>query len=176
MGTLDQKEHNQILMVLLGIVEDDPTRLLHVMAAISEKEFTRKESLEVADTISEELHKMHAGNLRDATIGEMILNIITVGRNYNLHWSPGIILGLRAIAIIEGIGLRVIPNASLIELIKPHLRKYLAHVAVSQFSEDEIYKGMLKLMEFGRAMENVGDLFGDKGLKVEVAKEVNNDG
>ena len=176
MATLDKKEHTQILMVLLGIIEDDPSRLLHVMAAISEKELTRKESLELTDTISEELHKMHGGSLREATIGEMILNIISVGRNFNLHWSPGIILGLRAIALIEGIGLRVIPNSSLIELIKPHLRKYLAREAVSQFSEDEIYKGVLKFIELGHSLENMGDLIGEKGLKVEVSKEVNNNG
>ena len=43
-------------------------------------------------------------------------------------------------------------------------------------SEDEIYKGVLKFIELGHSLENMGDLIGEKGLKVEVSKEVNNNG
>ena len=167
-AVLDKKEHNQVLMTILSIIENDPKMLLSVLTAIAEKEFTKKEELEITDAISEELHKIHGGTLKEASIGELILNIISLGRKYNLHWSPGIVLGMRAIALIEGIGLRLVPNDSIIERLKPYIRKYLAKEALHKLSEEELYKNILKILEFSQEASNLKDLISDKGIKVVV--------
>lgn len=171
MVNLDKKEHSQFLMFILGIIENDPDKILKVLASISEKEFDRKEEMDITDALSDELHMIAGGSLRNATMGEMLLDAMSLGKKYNLHWSSGLVLGTRAIALLEGIGLRLVPQKSIIELVKPHLRKYIAHEALSKFSEDEIYKNVLRAMELFQKAESIGDLIGDKGLRVEVAKE-----
>ncbi len=176
MGILDKREHGQVLMTILSIIEDDPKMLLQVFTTIAEKDFTRKEEMDIIDALSVELHKLHGGSLKEANIGELILNIISLGRKYQLHWSPGIVLGMRAVALIEGIGLRLIPNASIVEYIKPYLRKYLASEAIHKLSEEEIYKDILNLMEFSEKLGDLKDLITDKGLRVNVSGDKMADG
>ena len=142
MAVLDKSEHAEVLMVILSIIEDDPKILLHVLTSIAEKELTRKDELEITDSLSEELHRLHGGSLKDANIGDLILNILSLGRKYNLHWSPGIVLGMRAVALIEGIGIRLTPGNSVVNYIKPHMRTYLAGEAMRNFSEEEMYKNI----------------------------------
>jgi ubiquinone biosynthesis protein len=171
MAVLDKREHSQALMVILSIVEDDPKMLLNVLTTIAEKRFTRKDEMDMTDSLSEELHRLHGGTLREASIGELILNILSLGRKYNLHWSPGIILGMRAVALIEGIGLRLVPNGSIVNYIKPHMRKYLASEAIRSLSEVEIYKKILDVMEFSKRLSDLKDIISEKGIKVVVEDE-----
>ena len=58
MAVLDKSEHAEVLMVILSIIEDDPKILLHVLTSIAEKELTRKDELEITDSLSEELHRL----------------------------------------------------------------------------------------------------------------------
>lgn len=168
MGILDKKEHSQVLMTILGIIEDDPKIILKVLTSITEKEFNRTEEFDITDAIAEELHKIHGGTLKDASIGDLMINIISVGRKYNLRWSQSMVLGMRAIALVEGICLKLIPKNSIVDFIKPHLRSYLAKDALNKFSEEELYSNLLKFMEFAQGLTNLKDIFGEKGLKVEV--------
>ena len=176
MATLDKREHTQILMSILGIMDNDPEKILHVLTSISEKELTKQEQMDLVDAISEELHQMHGGTWKDASIGELMLSVLSLGQNYNIHWSPGVVLGIKAIILIEGIALRVVPDKSVIELIKPHLRKFLLNEARSKFSEESIYKNVLNMIELSDKFGDIGELIGKKGFKVEVAKEVNQNG
>lgn len=168
MGILDKKEHSQVLMTILGIVEDDPKIILNVLTSITEKELNRTDEFDITDAITQELHKIHGGSLKDANIGELMVNIISVGRKYNLRWSPSMVLGMRAIALVEGVCRRLGPKDSIVDFIKPHLRKYLASDALHKFSEDELFANLLKFMEFTQGLTNLKDIFGEKGLKVEV--------
>ena len=176
MATLDKREHTQILMSILGIMDNDPEKILHVLTSISEKELTKQEQMDLVDAISEELHQMHGGTWKDASIGELMLSVLSLGQNYNIHWSPGVVLGIKAIILIEGIALRVVPDESVIELIKPHLRKFLLNEAKSKFSEESLYKNVLNMIELSDKFGDIGELIGKKGFKVEVAKEVNDNG
>jgi ubiquinone biosynthesis protein len=171
MGILDKKEHSQVLMTILGIVEDDPKIILNVLTSITEKELNRTDEFDITDVIAEELHKIHGGSLKDANIGELMINIISVGRKYNLRWSPSMVLGMRAIALIEGVCRRLGPKTSIVEFIKPHLRSYLTKDALNKFSEEEVYANLLKFMEFTQGLTNLKDIFGEKGLKVEVNED-----
>lgn len=160
MGVLDKKEHSQILMTILGIIEDDPKIVLDVLTSITEREFSKKEELDVSDAIAFELHKIHGGTLKEATIGELMLNIISIGRTYNLHWSPSMVLGMRAIALVEGIGFRLIPDASIVEFVKPHLRTYLIKEVLHRFSPEEIY---INLLQLSRVLQNLKMKIEEKG-------------
>lgn len=167
MGTIDMSEHRQALILILSIIDNDPQSLVKALTAISEKDLSKKENLEITEAISDELHKIHGSNLHEATIGELAVTIISLGRHFNLHWSRGITACLRAIALVEGIALRLIPNASMVDLIKPYLRKFLAKEAISKFSEEALYKNLLKALEFGETLPNLTDLISEKGIKVQ---------
>lgn len=176
MATLDKREHTQILMCILGVMENDPEKLLQVLTTLAAKDLTKEEQMEIVDALSEELHQMHGGTWKEATLGELMLSILSLGKNFNLHWSPGVVLGMKAIVMIEGIALRVVSSESIIELIKPHLRKFLISEARSKLSEEEVYKNIFKMIEFSDKLGDIGELFGKKGLKVELAKEVKENG
>lgn len=168
MGSLDQNEHREALMLILSLVDNDPRTLLKALATISEKTFTKRDELEIIDKLSKELHRIHGSDLEHATLmGELGMNIISLGRKYHLHWSPGVIDCLRAIALLEGAALRLVPHASMVELVKPHMRKFLAKQALKKFSEKELYKTVFDWMQLTEKIGSISDIIGDNGIKVE---------
>ena len=170
-GILDRKEHRQVILLTLGVVQNDPNLLVQLMATISESKLSHKEKLKIETKMSKVLHNIHSGEIANANSARVMLVLLEEGKEHGIQLGTGIILGVRTIALLEGIGVRLVPNMSLVDILKPHIRKFLVKEFQHELSEESLYRKLIKLLSLEEQTSNLFSIIDEDGLKISLSEK-----
>ncbi len=170
-GILDRKEHKQVILLTLGVIQNDPNLLVQLMSTISETRLSHREKLKIETKMSKVLHSIHSGEISKANSARVMLILLEEGKRFGIQLGTGIILGIRTVALLEGIGVRLVPSRSLIEILKPHVRKFLVKELQDEFTEESLYRKLIKLLSLEEQTSNLFSIIDEDGLKISLSEK-----
>lgn len=158
-GTLDNQEHTQVLLLLLALVDNDPQALVKVVVSTIAQPLSREQTAKIYQAFSEELHKLHEDAGGKISLSHLIMILLTLSQKYEFVWSPGFLLAAKTIAQIDSVAGQIGLHNSLLELAKPEVDSYMAQSLTAGFSKEMIYRSALDIIEAGKKLpDTLNDL------------------
>ncbi|MGP0064903.1 MAG: ABC1 kinase family protein [Isosphaeraceae bacterium] len=124
-GRLDGKTRERIADLLIGLLSQDTDRVLHALEALD----VRGESLapkEYRRDLGELVASYSELTLDTIELGPLLRDLIGFVRMYHLHIPPALVLLVRALVTIEGVGRRLDPHFDIARQLEPYLRTLAA--------------------------------------------------
>jgi len=158
-GSLNDTEHTQILLTLLALIENDPKALVKLMLSFSTRNISAEQKAHLEQEFSRQLHRIHGGEAESASISHFVSSLLSVGRQYDIFWTSGLILAAKTLSQVDSIAIKFGLKDSVIDLIKPGIDKYIDRSFSAKFSKESIFKIALGLVEAGKRLpETISDL------------------
>ncbi|HUI92632.1 MAG TPA: AarF/UbiB family protein [Chitinivibrionales bacterium] len=147
MGLLSPTLKEYIVSILLGVVNNDPRRIVRIIAEESHHSIIDPQGLEYE--VTELLEDYGLVSLRNINLGELLSRLMRLIVNHHIKVLPGFFLLIKAIVIIEGVGYSLDPEFTLISHIELFAKKMLAQ-RVNFFSG--LYKMFSSSSELSRIL------------------------
>ncbi len=139
MGRVRPKEKEALTFMLLGMVNRDAEKVTKALLQITRRTVQiNLEELEVR--VYDLLEEYIDLSLEDFDIGAMFMDLVTLLRNYGLIIPSNLLLLIKAIIAVEGIGLQLYPKFNLIRLFKPFSRRLIMEQFQPKRVLNELYE------------------------------------
>ena len=139
MGRVRPKEKEALTFMLLGMVNRDAEKVTKALLQITRRTVQiNLEELEVR--VYDLLEEYIDLSLEDFDIGAMFMDLVTLLRNYGLIIPSNLLLLIKAIIAVEGIGLYLYPKFNLIRLFKPFSRRLIMEQFQPKRVVNELYE------------------------------------
>ena len=139
MGRVRPKEKEALTFMLLGMVNRDAEKVTKALLQITRRTVQIDlEELEVR--VYDLLEEYIDLSLDDFDIGAMFMDLVTLLRNYGLIIPSNLLLLIKAIIAVEGIGLYLYPKFNLIRLFKPFSRRLIMEQFQPKRVVNELYE------------------------------------
>ncbi len=122
MGRLDRMTREEIVDLVMALVHRDESAIVGVLLALTryEVEPDRRElERAISDLVNRHLYKP----LRDIQIGKLLQQIFNVIARFRLQVPPDILLLIKALTTLEGLGQRLDPEFDVIQAASPFVRE-----------------------------------------------------
>ncbi|GEM_PF-5076266 len=149
-GILNNEEHNQLLMILLSFVDNDPESMISVLLSASTNQYTREEQKHLYQQFSHELHKVHQSVTGDIGINHFLLFLLQLSHTYSVVWSSGLLLAAKTLAQVDSITNKLGVKTSVINMLQPNLAHYVTTGLSTKVSKETLLKNALELIEVAK--------------------------
>ncbi len=122
-GILTQTSRQKLMEVVIGVVRNDPTHIVRVLQEFSNTIIEKKDELEYE--VSELLQEYASRTLGTIHIGDLFNRLSKLLVVYRIRLIPGFYLLVKALATVEGIGLTLDPQFSMMESLEPFVKKMI---------------------------------------------------
>ncbi len=148
-GSVDLKTREDFVDLVDAVVNRDEYRTTQVLLKFTTWDAepdVRLLEKEVAEFMGKHLYK----SLKDIRLGHLIQNLFELVANHRLRIPPDIFLVMKAMATVEGVGLKLDPEFNMIAQSAPFIKKVkLARMYPDRIAAD-IFKIAEELLFFGR--------------------------
>jgi ubiquinone biosynthesis protein len=124
-GSLDGKTRERIADLLIGLISQDTDRVLRALEALDVRGESPDPKAYHRD-LSELVASYSELTLDTIELGPLLRELIGFVRSHHLHLPPALILLVRALVTIEGVGRRLDPHFDIARQLEPFLRKLAA--------------------------------------------------
>ena len=121
-GRLDGKIREQIADLFIGLLSQDTDRVLHALEGLD----VRGEPLDAQEyhrDLSELVTSYSELTLDSIELGPLLRDLIGFIRTHHLHIPPALVLLVRALVTIEGVGRCLDPHFDISRQLEPYLRR-----------------------------------------------------
>ncbi|MFP4416339.1 MAG: ABC1 kinase family protein [Chitinispirillaceae bacterium] len=123
MGVVSPSLREHLGLIMFGIVNDDPKRIVKTLLQLSRGPAEDAELLEYE--ITELIEEYSFLSLKDYNIGDMLRRLLNIIRSHQLVMIPGVYLLIKALITIEGVGRRLDPDFNMINHVEPFARRMM---------------------------------------------------
>ncbi len=141
-GRLDGQTRERIADLLIGLLAQDVDRVLRALDALDVRG-ERVDPLGFTRDLSELVASYSELTLETIELGPLLRELIGFVRAYQLHIPPGLVLLVRALVTIEGVGRRLDPQFDIARQLHPYLRE----LAVRRFHPRRIVSQTIRTTE-----------------------------
>lgn len=147
MGTLTLDDQFILGDLMYYIYTEDVKKLADTVQAMARDNIIQKRE-EFEQELREFLEAAHTTSISEVELSEILEGLRKVMYDYKIKISPNFHLLMRALIIIEGVGLTIFPDYNLMEEVQPYARKIMA----KRYSPAELFK------RFYNSMQEMGEL------------------
>jgi ubiquinone biosynthesis protein len=136
-GRLTEKDRYELIDLIKSVVDKDSDGLVHALLRVCKKRDlidTRALEREVLSI----LDSYHAVPLKDLNIGQMLLEITGLLRDYHLSLPPDLVIMVKALVTAEGTARRIYPDLDVIT----EAREQVTQVAVKRFKPERLWRNI----------------------------------
>jgi ubiquinone biosynthesis protein len=136
-GRLTEKDRYELIDLIKSVVDKDSDGLVHALLRICKKRDlidTRALEREVLSI----LDSYHAVPLKDLNIGQMLLEITALLRDYHLSLPPDLVIMVKALVTAEGTARRIYPDLDVIT----EARGQVAQMAAKRFRPERLWRNI----------------------------------
>jgi ubiquinone biosynthesis protein len=136
-GRLTEKDRYELLDLIKSVVDKDSDGPVHALLRVCKKRDlidTRALEREVLSI----LDSYHAVPLKDLNIGQMLLEITGLLRDYHLSLPPDLVIMVKALVTAEGTARRIYPDLDVIT----EAREQVTQVAVKRFKPERLWRNI----------------------------------
>ncbi len=170
-GFVDRQTREDFVNLIDSVIKKDASKAAHAMLKIANMDRTPDMGLferDVADFMNQHLYKQ----LKDIEVGKLLQQFFEIASHHNLRMPPDIIMMLKAIVTIEGIGLMLDPNFDIIAQAAPFIRKIkLDRYSLKRIADDILIftKELMQFtQQFPKDMLNIANLIKQNKLTVNI--------
>ena len=157
-GQIDETLRNQLADLFMALSRHDPDRMASALIALSSSKTSIDQESLRADLVG--FIDIYRGKgLGEVDMGALINKLLTVLRHNRLQLQPSIVMLLRMLLMVDGMGVLLDPTFSLGDALKPYATK----LALSKFSPAAMAK---RLAAAGLEAAELGIELPDKIRKV----------
>ncbi len=120
-GILTPTSRERLSTIIIGIVQQNPRRIVNALAEMSYRQLQYREELEYE--IAEMIQDYTTRSLSDINVGEVLNRLSQLMAVHHLRLLPGFYLLVKALVTIEGIGCRLDPHFNMMEHVAPFVRR-----------------------------------------------------
>ena len=161
-GKIDPQTREAIILLLSAILKRDLDRFVRYLLVIGkalgplDRQAFRHDALFFIDTYSG-LGKHHL------EVGKMLGQFLDLLRRYRIIISPDLVLLIKAIITIEGVGLLLYPDYDIVETLEPYITKLLDRQLqpseilgrISRYAEETLFYVKRVPEDFGEALRQM---------------------
>jgi ubiquinone biosynthesis protein len=133
-GRLSELRRFQVIDLLKGLVDRDTDTVVKLLLKWSSDVHVDKDSLTL--DIDSFIDQYHNVPLKDLDITEILTDLTTLLRDYQLNLPPDLTLLFKAFITLEGMGQQLDPDFNMVDVAGPFLRRAL----LSRYSPDSVAK------------------------------------
>jgi ubiquinone biosynthesis protein len=136
-GRLTQAARFELIDLIKAMVDKDSEALMNALLAMSGEEGQvdqrglERELLDVLDSY-------HAVPLKDLRLGQLLLDITTLVREFRLKIPADLAIMVKALVTAEGVALQLYPDLNVISEAEPYVKR----LAARRFRPREIWRGI----------------------------------
>jgi len=124
MGILSPSLKEYLVSIMLGVVGRDPGKIARTLVEQSRQPIADVQMLEY--DVTELLEDYVLLSLKDINIGDLMTRLTKLIITHKIRILPGFYLLVKAMITIEGVGLSLDPDFTLVEYVKPFAKKLMA--------------------------------------------------
>lgn len=147
-GIITPTSREKLSLIILGIVEKNPRKIVKVLYTMSDIQKENREDLEYE--IAELIQEYSSRSLRNINIGDVLHRLSRILSVHQLRVIPGFYLLVKALVTIEGIGYRLDPQFDFMAHLKPFasrlIREQLSPIHLANLG----YGSLIDLFYFAR--------------------------
>jgi len=124
-GRLTEKDRSMLIDLLKAVIEKDSDSMVYTLLRIS----AGGETIDEASLERELLYIMdsyHALPLKDLNMGQLLMAITGVIREYRLRLPPDLVIMIKALVTAEGTARQIYPDLDVVSEAKSHVRRLAA--------------------------------------------------
>ena len=124
-GRLSERDRHQLIGLLQAVLEKDGEAMVHILLRIGRAEAAidqrglERDLLDILD-----LH--YAVPIQDMNIGQLLMAITDLLRNYRLRLPPDLVIMIKALVAAEGTARLIYPELDVVSEAKAHISKLAA--------------------------------------------------
>ncbi len=174
-GRLSTDRREQVLNLLRGLVDEDSQRVVKVLLQWGEQASLQNRDQFILD-IDDFIDQYHDIPLKELNITDLLNNLTTLLRDYQLSLPPDLTLLLKAFVTLDGLGRQLDPDFNLVEVATP----LITRIFLARYSPDALLKrGKGNVLEIAELMTDLPkDLhrlmeairYGSLGVKIDLNK------
>ncbi len=174
-GRLSEERREQVLNLLRGLVDEDSQRVVKVLLQWSDHTNLNNRDRFLLD-IDDFIDQYHDIPLKELSITDLLNNLTTLLRDYQLNLPPDLTLLLKAFITLEGLGRELDPDFNLVEVASP----LITRIFLARYSPEALLKrGKANVLEVAELITDLPkDLhrlmeamrYGSLGVKIDVNK------
>jgi ubiquinone biosynthesis protein len=122
-GILTPTSKRRLISIIIGIVQQNPQKIVTALAEMSYRQLQHREELEYA--VSELIQEFVSRSLSAIDISDVLNRLSNLMAIHHIRIMPGIYLLVKALVTIEGIVYRLDPQFNMMEHVEPFVRKMI---------------------------------------------------
>ena len=137
MGRLNAGDRHCVSDMLMAVARRDSTGLADGLLRFSVGDTSEVDYAHLLGELDAIIANYGAADLSDLDIGAFVNSLVTMARRNGIELPSSVTMLARALVTLEGVVDNLLPEASMVDIIKRHLR---AHEALAGFAEQEAKK------------------------------------
>ena len=122
-GILTPTSRRRLVAIIIGIVQQNPQRIVTALAEMSYRQLEHREELEYE--VSELIQEFASRSLAAIDVSDVLNRLSHLMTTHHIRVMPGIYLLVKAIVTIEGIGYKLDPQFNMMEHVTPFVKKMI---------------------------------------------------
>ena len=135
-GHLTERDRYELIDLLKSVVDKDSDALVHVLLRLSKFDGEVIEYRALERELLYILNTYFAVAIRDVNIGQLLMAIVTLLRNYHLHLPPDLVIMVKALVTAEGTARLVYPELDVVSEAK----NYVSRLAEQRFNPENLWR------------------------------------
>ncbi|MBN1575770.1 MAG: AarF/ABC1/UbiB kinase family protein [Chitinispirillaceae bacterium] len=120
-GILTPTSRERLSAIIIGIVQQNPRKIVNALAQMSYSQLEHRDELEYA--VSDLLQEYASRSLSAINVGDLFNHFSQLMAVHRLRVLPGFFLLVKALVTIEGVGYKLDPQFTMMEHIEPFVRR-----------------------------------------------------
>jgi ubiquinone biosynthesis protein len=135
-GHLTERDRYELIDLLKSVVDKDSDALVHVLLRLSKFDGEVIEYRALERELLYILNTYFAVPIQDVNIGQLLMAIITLLRNYHLQLPPDLVIMVKALVTAEGTARLVYPELDVVSEAK----NYVSRLAEQRFKPENLWQ------------------------------------
>jgi ubiquinone biosynthesis protein len=135
-GHLTERDRYELIDLLKSVVDKDSDALVHVLLRLAKFDGEVIEYRALERELLYILNTYFAVPIRDVNIGQLLMAIVTLLRNYHLQLPPDLVIMVKALVTAEGTARLVYPELDVVSEAK----NYVSRLAEQRFKPENLWR------------------------------------
>uniref|UniRef100_A0A7C4AJX6 AarF/ABC1/UbiB kinase family protein n=1 Tax=Thermodesulfovibrio aggregans TaxID=86166 RepID=A0A7C4AJX6_9BACT len=149
-GRIDEEFKNSYANVAMAIINQDIEQLIREylkLGIIPEDVEIEKLRKELKEDIEDVLFPIYSYRIEEIKISELLDSIMRIALKHRLRFLPELLLIDKVLIMLEGLARELCPGKSIIELIKPYVKRIISRKYHPDFYINRILKSLRELKD-----------------------------
>jgi len=141
-GRLTEKDRYELTDLLRAIVDKDSQALVQSLLRLCQSKGGSVDPSAIERDLLTLLDTYHAASIRDVNIGQFLMDVMSILRDYRLQLPTDYVIMIKALVTAEGSARKIYPELNVVDEISDHVKRLVQ----SRFQPDALWRNFRNAM------------------------------